>query len=194
MNLLGHLVLGYPDPESMQGQFLGDFIRGPVKHHRYPQQILEGIRAHRRVDASGDRHPMTRFAKSLLPPDQRRVAGIVLDVMSDAFLLRSWDRILETDPRQTVAELYQFLGAHHPDWPESAQRTAAALVRYSLLDAAADPGRLPELLARIQSRLRRPAPLQEIRQVFENNEEMFLERFPGFFRDMQDICSPASRG
>ena len=59
MNFLAHFFLAEGCSETMAGNFLGDFIKGPLDRTIYPPKIAQGIRTHRAVDGYADRHPMT---------------------------------------------------------------------------------------------------------------------------------------
>jgi acyl carrier protein phosphodiesterase len=185
MNTLCHLVIGHPDPDVMLGQFLGDFVKGPVSDTPYSQRVRQGIQAHRRIDASGDRHSFTRFAKSTLPERHRRFAGVVLDVYSDHLLLNAWEDLVEAPLQSTLDCFYGCLEELPENAPASASRTAGVMVSYRLLEATGDPRNLSEILRRIGTRLRRPPPFQEVLERFQEQEEGFQKRFSDYFRDMQ---------
>jgi acyl carrier protein phosphodiesterase len=56
MNYLAHLFLAEDNAESRIGNLLGDFVKGPLENYktRYSENILKGIRTHRKVDRFSD--------------------------------------------------------------------------------------------------------------------------------------------
>ncbi|MGH8458172.1 MAG: ACP phosphodiesterase [Nevskiales bacterium] len=89
MNYLAHLYLADRTRTSLAGSLMGDVVRG-VLEGRYPHDIEQGIRLHRRVDSFTDAHPVVRAAKARLQPPYRRYAGILLDVFFDHCLALDW--------------------------------------------------------------------------------------------------------
>lgn len=89
MNFLGHLWLADKTRTSLAGSILGDFVRG-ADLSQYPPGIAQGIRLHRSADAGIDRHPIFKQAKLAFPSQQRRFAGIVLDIALDHALALDW--------------------------------------------------------------------------------------------------------
>ncbi|POT98058.1 ACP phosphodiesterase [Escherichia sp. ESNIH1] len=97
MNFLAHLHLAHLAQSSLSGNLLADFVRGNPDG-TYPDEVVEGIRMHRRVDALTDALPEVREAKAWFRPETRRVAPITLDVMWDHFLSRHWAQISPDQP------------------------------------------------------------------------------------------------
>jgi len=192
MNTLAHFSLGYPDPELMLGQFLGDFTKGAIKDLPFSTRVKMGIRAHRSVDAGGDQHAFTRIAKRWLPSHQRRYVGIVLDVYTDYLLTQCWEDLMDKPFRVVVGDIHGVLQNPPEDLPRSAERFASALLDYSLLESYQDPFQLPEILDRIGSRLRRPVRLSEIVEVLHQHEDELLDLFPGYFQDMKKLALQSS--
>lgn len=89
MNFLAHLHIAHVSSSSLMGNLLGDFVKGdPDK--QYSEVVSRGIRLHRFVDSYTDSHSVMKEAKCYFPPQQRRFAGIALDVMWDHYLATSW--------------------------------------------------------------------------------------------------------
>lgn len=107
MNFLAHLHLAYLAESSLPGNLLADFVRGNPDG-TYPDEVVEGIRMHRRVDALTDALPEVREAKAWFRPETRRVAPITLDVMWDHFLSRHWAQI---SPDRPLTEFVRYARA-----------------------------------------------------------------------------------
>ncbi len=97
MNFLAHLHLAYLAESSLPGNLLADFVRGNPDG-TYANEVVEGIRMHRRVDVLTDGLPEVREAKAWFRAETRRVAPITLDVMWDHFLSRHWAQISPEQP------------------------------------------------------------------------------------------------
>lgn len=97
MNFLAHLHLAHLAGSSLPGNLLADFVRGNPDG-TYANEVVEGIRMHRRVDVLTDGLPEVREAKAWFRPETRRVAPITLDVMWDHFLSRHWAQISPDRP------------------------------------------------------------------------------------------------
>lgn len=95
MNYLAHLHIAHHCNSSLLGNLLGDFVKGdPAK--RYSRELASGIRLHRFVDSYTDQHALIRQAKSLFPSQQRRFAGIALDMFWDHCLSSQWRHYSES--------------------------------------------------------------------------------------------------
>ena len=187
MNTLAHLALGHPDPQLMLGQYLGDHVKGPVEDAPYSAKVLQGIRDHRRIDAVSDQHEITRYAKSLLPKEHRRMGGIVMDVYADALLADLWNELMDIPLHDFLEDAKQLLLHPREPLPPSAQRYADRLVSYGLLEAYTDAEELPNILDRMGSHLRRPMRLSPLLAILRTKEEAFLTHFASFFPEMKDL-------
>lgn len=89
MNFLAHLWLADRTDTSLAGSILGDVVRGSDLS-AYPDDIAQGIRLHRKVDAATDRHPRSVALRGHFADGERRYAGIVLDLVADHALATHW--------------------------------------------------------------------------------------------------------
>ena len=125
MNYLAHLMLADDSDASRIGNLLGDFAKGTIEdlENFYPPEIIRGIRMHRAVDRFTDSHQVFRDARSLLAPERRRFAGIILDIIFDHYLCRHWQDYCEKPLEEFIENVYRALD-EHPEW--HAGRLAAA--------------------------------------------------------------------
>jgi len=191
LNYLAHLLLADDTPESILGNFLGDFVKGRPEG-RYPADVVVGIRLHRRVDVFTDAHPRVREAVARVAPERRRFAGIAVDMAFDHFLARDWqarDPAGFADFRQRV---YGVLNAHADAMPERAQRMLPSFTGNDWLESYADFDGVCFALARMSNRLSRPNVLAETTEdigrhynALKRDLESFWPEVRAFARDEQ---------
>lgn len=92
MNYLAHLYFALSDAQSLTGNLMGDFTRGLEVEH-LPPKITLGLKNHRSIDSFTDSHTITRQLRNLFSGQRRRVAGIILDVVFDHFLIKHWGKL-----------------------------------------------------------------------------------------------------
>lgn len=92
MNHLAHLHLAAPAGAARIGGLIGDFVKGELSG-RFPRAVEIEARLHRRVDSLTDAHPFVREARQAFAREQRRFAGIALDIYWDHLLLRHWSEL-----------------------------------------------------------------------------------------------------
>lgn len=169
----------------MLGQFLGDFVRGPVEESGYPEKVQRGIRAHRRVDAAGESHSALRSVKELLPGKEKRFGGILYDLYGDYLLHRNWDRLIALPWKDAVTGIEDLLSSPPLPLPERAAGYADYLLRYRILQAYEQAEQLPDIFDRVGRRFRRPVALADMLKRLREHEPRFLREFPGYFEDMR---------
>ncbi len=176
MNYLAHIYLSGPDPHVQVGGLLGDFVKGPLAD-RYPEQIETGIRLHRRIDATTDRHPLFLQRLAELPRPWRRYGGILLDIYFDHLLAARWDEFHPRSLDPFCRSFYAILQDHEPLLPDRARHFCRRAPEVRWLQSYADPGTVPLMLDNLGQRLRRPVSLgaawPELRRRHPVLEETF---------------------
>jgi acyl carrier protein phosphodiesterase len=108
MNHLAHLRLASPAGDARLGGLFGDYVKGDMTG-RFPRAIEIEARLHRRIDSITDAHDFVREVKRVFPREQRRFAGIALDIYWDHLLLANWDALggepFEVFEEQTYAAM-----------------------------------------------------------------------------------------
>ncbi|EPC04457.1 hypothetical protein L861_03785 [Litchfieldella anticariensis FP35 = DSM 16096] len=107
MNFLAHAALAHGGSDDfLYGNLIADGVKGPDLSAWRPI-VADGIRHHRRVDAFVDTHDIVLQARHRAPVDQRRYAGIALDLLWDHFLARRMQT--STAHQRLVARCYRLL-------------------------------------------------------------------------------------
>jgi acyl carrier protein phosphodiesterase len=180
MNYLAHLHLGGQTPAQLLGSLYGDFVKGLLSG-RFPADIEEAIRLHRRIDVFTDAHPVTKRAMARFPVERRRYAGIVLDVFFDHCLARDWQRYSDVTLDAFTGRVYRVL-ANEPQLPERLALIAPRMAAQDWLGSYVDFEVVGNALAGISRRLSRPEGLagamQELQALYRPLSEDFSEFYP----------------
>lgn len=183
MNFLAHLHVAEATPASRLGNLLGDFVKGYPGDARYPPDVWRGIIEHRVVDAYTDQNIHWQRSRNLLPPQLRRLAGIVVDIYYDYLLHRHWE-VFEpsTDISHFVETVHQDLGKQRDMIPHEIQDVFRRLVSEDwLMGYATLPG-IRRTLARVARRAPRISGFFEAADILESNlpdlETHFLAFYP----------------
>lgn len=121
MNFLGHIFLTPDNDEILLGNFIADSVKGnPEKY--YSGKIVEGIRFHRAIDEFTDNHPLVKRGVNRFRETQSRYATVVIDVIYDHILARSWQDFHDKDLHDVAESTYARLQAKHVHFPAPVQR------------------------------------------------------------------------
>jgi acyl carrier protein phosphodiesterase len=181
MNYLGHMLCCDGSPLSMLGNFIADFVKGDVEG-RFPCEVAEGIRHHRRADFFTDSHEVFAASRRLVSSPHRRYAGIIVDVVYDHFLVTSWDRYCSTGLDEFVERVYENLGQHHDvGVPHPVPMVIQKMVREDWLRSYGTLEGIDRTFRRISRRLRHENPLATAIEELEPNYGLLREHFQSFF-------------
>lgn len=181
MNYLAHLFLADATPESLVGAMLGDFVKGAAKNN-YPPTIQRNIELHRRIDSYTDAHPIVRSAKTLIAPERRRFAGILLDIFYDHYLAKNWAQFSTVALPAFTQRAYAALQHHHAVLPERLQRMLPFMMAEDWLGSYAQIEWVELTLQRMARRLREgntlASGMEELHRHYHKFEADFLLFFP----------------
>ena len=192
MNYLAHLCLSDGSPDSITGNFLGDFVKGRPEG-RYPDAVVRGIRLHRAVDAYTDAHPAVCRATDRIDASRRRYAGIAVDMAFDHFLARRW---AETDTAGFDAlrrHAYAVLRARAHRLPERLQRILPSLTDDDWLGSYAALDGTVFALRRMSRRLSRPNALADTGIDIERAYRALQADFEAFWPDARAFAVAENR-
>jgi len=190
MNYLAHMFCSNDTPASMLGNFLADFVKGDVEG-RFPCEVSEGIRNHRRLDCFTDSHEVFAASRRLMSHPRRRYAGIIVDVLYDHFLVTDWDRYCSTTLDEFVDRVYGNLCRHRVAIPDPVPMVIEKMVREDWLRSYATADGLDRTFKRISRRLRRENPLGTAIEELEHNYDCLQDHFHCFFPQVLARFRPA---
>mgnify|MGYP003652602573 FL=1 len=108
MNYIAHIHIAHHTQTSLLGNFLGDFVKGQALND-LPAELATGVRLHRKVDLFTDNHELVVDLRRTFPKELRRVAGIIIDITFDHFLLKQWDELTAKPTDEVLDSFYQQL-------------------------------------------------------------------------------------
>ena len=180
MNYLAHMLCSKDTPASMLGNFLADFVKGDVEG-RFPRDVAEGIRHHRRADCFTDTHEVFGASRRLISSPRRRYAGVIIDVVYDHFLATSWDQYCSRSLDEFVGRVYENLGRHRVAVPHPVPMIIERMVAQDWLRSYRTVGGIDRTFGRISRRLRRENPLGTAVEELERNYDRLQDHFHSFF-------------
>lgn len=180
MNYLAHLHLGGQRPAQLLGSLYGDFVKGLLAG-RFTPELEASIRLHRSIDSFTDSHPLILRSLARFPAEQRRYAGIMLDVFFDHCLARDWH--LHADvPLDTFTQRFYDVLLAEPELPGRLAQVAPHMAAHDWLGSYRDFDVLEQVLAGISRRLTRPDGLaggmQQLRALYQPLSDDFDEFYP----------------
>ena len=117
MNFLAHLALAAPTHSSRVGNLMADFAKGThaTLLEQFPLEVVNAMLMHRALDHYTDQHPCFKKAKSLMLPEHRKFAGVVVDIFFDHFLSLHWQSYYSVDLDIFIDDCYSLL-EQYPQW------------------------------------------------------------------------------
>ncbi len=181
MNYLAHMLCSDDTPSSMLGNFIADFVKGDVEG-RFPREVVEGIRHHRRADHFTDSHEVFAASRRLVSPPRRRYAGVIIDVLYDHFLAKSWGQYCSRTLDEFVGRVYENLGRHADvGLPQPVPMVIEKMVREDWLRSYRTAEGIDRTFRRISRRLQRENNLDTAAQELEQNYDLLQDHFHSFF-------------
>lgn len=201
MNYLAHLYFAGDDDRSVLGNLLPDFYRGSTRsmRERFDDAVMRGVDTHRRIDAFTDAHAVVRRSVERIDAEHRRVAAIVIDIVYDHCLSRTWTRWTDEPLAAFIARRYEALRRVQPHlqprFATGVDRMFADdwLGAYATLDGVALS--LQRVARRFEARCGRHieliAPLADVKRDYDAVEADFSEFFPQLIEHVRH-CSTST--
>ncbi len=181
MNYLAHLYLASDSDEFLIGSFLGDFVKGTIDN-RYSEEMTQGIKFHRKIDAYADAHEGTTTSRNLFSPARRRFAGIIVDICHDHFLAKHWSDYSDIKLSVFISYVYDTLQKYYEIFPERLKYILPRMIQQNWLQCYQDINGIDITLNRISRRIKKDNKLkdsiEEIKLYYDALEKNFLVLFP----------------
>ena len=157
MNYLFHLFLSGDDPEIIAGNFMGDFVKGPLGDG-YPPRLRRGIELHRRIDSFARDQLHFNRSRLRLDPEFGLYRGILVDLYYDHFLALSWQDWSGEPLADYLSRVRLLIEAKAPLLPERL-REIVPLIFEKWLPSYPEPAAIGLALERMAGRVKRANPL-----------------------------------
>ena len=186
MNFLAHCFLAEKAGEGklpglVVGGFLGDFIKGRIPAN-FPNYLALGVKLHRRIDAFSNQLEGITGSCRRFPPNLRRVAPPVVDIISDYCLAKSWGTYSDESLISFSKRTYQELTRYSSYFPPHGKRFLSYTFDNDLLGSYDKVENINIGLVSISRRLEQPdlekALLDEVPKLLEFIEKDFSQFFP----------------
>jgi len=188
MNFLAHLYLADGTEASLVGNFMGDFVKGPLEdlEGRYGPEVARGLITHRQVDAFTDSHPEFLAAKRLVSPARRRFAGVIVDLSFDHFLARDWRRYSPDDLDTFIRGVYDVFRRNLDRFPVASRPIVNRMMAQDWLGSYRTVEGVGAIMNRMAARRLRRGNHQFAGAVgeLESNYAAFEAHFERFFPEV----------
>lgn len=178
MNILFHLYLSGSDPELLVGNFMGDFVKGPLDN-TYPPRIRQGLLLHRKIDAFAQRDVHFQRSRLRLPPHYGLYRGVLVDLFYDHFLAKEWSFWSGVPFADYLAWAQQLVEKQRPILPSRLQELASPIFN-EILPSYQKVAGTELALRRMARRLRRANPLADGGGELTRHYAGLQEDFTGF--------------
>ncbi|MFV0449655.1 MAG: ACP phosphodiesterase [Vibrio sp.] len=191
MNYLAHLHIAEESDSNLLGNLLGDFVKGDPSE-QFSQDIVQGIRLHRWVDAYTDSHELMRQAKGLFPKATRRFSPIALDMFWDHCLAKNWHHFHVLSLREFVNSAEKKVRDDYSSLlPEQYMMVSDKMWQGRWLESYADFENIHFALQRMSMRRERMKPLAEchlsLADSYRELEAIFFELYPQILEKAKSI-------
>jgi acyl carrier protein phosphodiesterase len=149
---------GY-DPELLVGNFMGDFVKGPIGT-AYAPRIVQGLKLHRKIDSFAQGNTHFQASRLRLAPHFGLYRGVFVDLFYDHFLAKEWTSWCDTPFPDYLAATRIIIDSHIAVMPERLQEFVPIIFNELLPSYAAVSG-IESALVRMSRRVRRTNPLAE---------------------------------
>lgn len=159
MNILFHMYLSGNDPELLVGNFMGDFVKGPIGDEFAPR-IGQGLKLHRKIDSFAQCNGSFQSSRLRLAARYGLYRGVFVDLFYDHFLAREWSCWSDLTFPAYLASTRAVIDSYLPVMPQRLQEFVPVIFG-ELLPSYAEVSGIEAALQRMSRRLRRTNPLAE---------------------------------
>ncbi len=178
MNFLFHMLLSGSDDQLLVGNFMGDFVKGPLQD-RFPQRIRQGLMLHRRIDSYADKNPCFVNSCLRLSPAYGLYRGVLVDMFYDYFLVNNWKEWCSEPFADYLVRTRAVVEEYHFALPGKLQRLVPIIFEELLPSYETIEG-IGSALGRLSLRVTRANPLNGSEEALRLHHAGLLRDFRGF--------------
>ena len=183
MNYLAHFFLAEQSYDSIVGNFIADFIKGPV-----PSDLTSGIRKgiwmHRKIDVFTDQHPQVKKTISEIDPKYGRFRGIMLDIYYDHILAIHFEKYAGQSLEDFSKFVFQAFTHNWTQLPDKVRNLAPYIIKMNWLTGYRELENIGKALERFNLRSKRAPDFSTAINELTNKLGHFEESFFSFFPDL----------
>ncbi len=172
----------------MLGNFIADDISRKEEALLSPD-ILQGVVLHRQIDEFTDGHHSFISSTERLRPDHRKYAPVVLDILNDHLLSRTWAEFHNEEEESFHAYVYKSFADQVNDLPPKSSLHVHVLLQYRYLSAYGTKKGLQDVLARMDRRTKFPSDFESGVNHLYDDLDFYLENFKSLYTDLIDFVS-----
>jgi acyl carrier protein phosphodiesterase len=172
--------------EILIGNFIGDYVKGK-NFTGYPEEVIQGIMLHRKIDSFTDSHSITRSSKKIIAEKYGLYAGIVVDIYYDHFLSANWDLYSEMPLREYIHDRYRLLDSGFSIFPAGVKSWFPYFIKSNWLETYIHFEGLNMVFKRMSYRTSLPDHSDYAVNQLKENYDFLKENFIEFFADMREM-------
>ena len=157
MNFLFHMLLSGSDDQILVGNFMGDFVKGPLADC-FPERIRQGVALHRRIDSFASRAEQFQSSRRRLDPHYGLYRGVLVDLFYDHFLVSGWNDWSDEPFDRYLARTRVIIEGQQAELPERMQ-ALVPIIFEELLPSYGEVNGIGKALERMSRRVTRSNPL-----------------------------------
>lgn len=178
MNFLFHMLLSGSDDQLLVGNFMGDFVKGPLLE-RFEPGIRRGVALHRRIDSFSEQHPLFRQSRYRLAEQYGLYRGVMVDLFYDYFLVNRWEQWSEEPFAAYLCRTRQVVEQHRAALPATMQGLIPVIFE-ELLPSYGTVEGIGRACSRLSRRITRPNPLAGCEVELSRQHAGLQQDFDGF--------------
>jgi acyl carrier protein phosphodiesterase len=157
MNFLLHMLLSGEDNLILVGNFMGDFVKGPLAE-RFPERIQRGVTLHRRIDSFASRDDLFQCSRRRLDTHYGLYRGVLVDLFYDHFLVMEWSNWSAETFDRFLVRTRSIVEQNNDNLPERMQKLVPFIFE-ELLPSYGEVSGIGKALERMSRRVKRANPL-----------------------------------
>lgn len=182
MNYLAHIYLADNTDKSKLGNFLGDFVNKSLENN-YNNEILSGIFMHRKLDSFTDSNSVFLESKRRISKENRRFAGVLIDMFYDHFLAKNWLEYSKIPLEEFASNFYDILDRYSYCLPDKLTKRMAYIIEENWLLSYKEIDGIKIAIDRISLRFAKSnhplvTPIDELMKNYDELETDFKNFFP----------------
>ena len=186
MNFLFHMLLSGMDDQILVGNFMGDFVKGPLEE-RFPPCIRQGIALHRSIDSFASRDDLFQQSRRRLDPHYGLYRGVLVDLFYDHFLLLEWQHWSDEPFEEYLARTRAAVEQQRAELPERLQKLVPIIFE-ELIPSYGTVTGIGSALERMSRRVVRENPLAGAETELVRHFDGLRDDFRNFMPKVQRFC------